>query len=265
MPGFFSSIATAQFLQAWRTILEFYRQRHGIQPDTIVTVDLKERAQQLCIFRGKRRGRTTRQVRFWTDDVPTFILHALALQHFKVAGRGFRQAHESPMGSPLSPALFGMVIAAQEEIWGRAVSVTCSNMNRNLLSLRYVDNRLWISERRFEQLPAVRLFLDSRFYRGDIILDDEPAVDFVGFSLDLHNRRIHYNRACQARDLPSNYSASPQPVQLSGVSGRAHTIKKCAYPKAQALSELRFLWNLAEERGLPIHTLAFKAKFWHLP
>ena len=62
--------------------LEFYRQRHGIQPDTIFTIDLKERAQQLRIFRGKRRGRATRQVRIWTEDVPTIILHALALQHF---------------------------------------------------------------------------------------------------------------------------------------------------------------------------------------
>ena len=87
-----------------------------------------------------------------------------------------------------------MVIAVQEEIWRRTCSITCSNMNRRLLSLRYVDNRLWISERRFEQFPGVRLFLNSRFYGGDIILEDEPAYDFVGFSLGLHNRRIHYNR-----------------------------------------------------------------------
>ena len=87
-------------------------------------------------------------------------------------------------------------------------SITCSSVSRNLLSLRYVDNRLWISERRFEQLPGVRLFLNSRFYGGDIILEDEPAYDIVtGFSLDLHYR-IHYNRACQARDSPSTYSAS---------------------------------------------------------
>ena len=103
-------------------------------------------------------------------------------------------------------------------------------------------------------------------YGGDIILEDEPAYDFVGFPFDLRNRRIHYNRACQARDLPSTYSASPDPVQLSGVLARArHTIKKCAYPEAQALLDLRFLWNLAEERGLPTHIFAFKVKFWHLP
>ena len=107
-----------------------------------------------------------------------------------------------------------------------------------------------------------RVFLNSRFYGGDIVLEDEPAFDFVGFSLDLQNRRILYNRACQSRDLPSTYSASPEPVQVSGVLARAHTMNKCAHPPAQTLSDLRFLWNLAEERGLPVHTFAFKAKFF---
>eukprot|EP00439_Symbiodinium_sp_Y106_P078365 s684_g17.t1 len=47
LAGFFNSIAKPQFLQAWRITLAFYRQRLGIQPDTILTIDLKERAQQL--------------------------------------------------------------------------------------------------------------------------------------------------------------------------------------------------------------------------
>ena len=117
-------------------------------------------------------------------------------------------------------------------------------------------------ERRFEQLPGVKLFLNSKFYGGGIVLEDEAAYGFVGFSLD---SRILYNRACQSEDRPSAFSASPQAVQLSGVLARAHTIKQCAHPRAQALSDLRFLWDLADERGLPIHSFAFKAKFWRPP
>ncbi|CAE7391639.1 unnamed protein product [Symbiodinium sp. CCMP2456] len=143
------------------------------------------------------------------------------------------------MGSPFSPALCGRVIAAQEEIWRRTFSITCSSMYRALLSLRYVDNRIWISERRFEQLPGVRLLLNNRFYGGDIALEDEPAYDFVGFSLDFEQRRIMYNRACQTSDLPSTKSAAPEHVLLSGVLALAHTIKKCSYPRAQALMDLR--------------------------
>ena len=166
------------------------------------------------------------------------------------------------MGSPLSPALCGMVIAAQEEIWRRTFSITCCSMNQAQLGLRYVDNRLWISESRFEQLPGIRLLLNNHFYGGSIILEDEPAYDFVGFSLDFEQRRILYNRACQASDLPSTKSAAPQPVLLSGVLARAHTIKKCSFPRVQALMDLRYLWELAQQRGLPINSFAFKTKFW---
>ena len=262
LAGFFNSISQSQFLQAWRITLEFYRQRHGVRPDTTFSVNLKEHAQQLRVFRGKRRTRASRQVTIWFEDLPTIIRHALALQHFQVSTRGFRQCFGSPMGSRLSPALCGMVIAAQEEIWRRTFSITCSNMNQALLSLRYVDNRLWISESRFEQLLGIRLLLNNHFYGGSIIFEDEPAYDFVGFSLDFEQRRILYNRACQASDLPSTKPAAPQHVLLSGVLARAHTIKKCSYPRAQALMDLRYLRELAEQRGLPINSFDFKAKFW---
>ena len=154
LPDFSTPFPSLSFLQAWRITLEFYRQRHGVQVDTTFSVNLKEQAQQLRVFRGKRRTRASREVTIWCEDLPTIIRHALALQHFQVSSRGFRQCFGSPMGSPLSPALCGMVIAAQEEIWRRTFNISCSNMNRSLLGLRYVDNRLWLSESRFEQPPG---------------------------------------------------------------------------------------------------------------
>ena len=262
LAGFFNSISQSQFLQAWRITLEFYRQRHGAQLETTFSVNLKEQAQQLRVFRGRRRTRASREVVLWCEDIPTIIRHALALQHFQVSTRNFRQCFGSPMGSPLSPALCGMVIAAQEEIWRRTFNISCSNMSRSLLGLRYVDNRLWLSESRFEQLPGIRLLLNNYFYGGSIILEEEPAFEFVGFTLDFEQRRILYSRACTTHDIPSTKSAAPQAVLLSGVLARAHTIKKCSHPGAQALMDLRYLWDLAEQRGLPIHSFDFKAKFW---
>ena len=124
-----------------------------------------------------------------------------------------------------------MVIAAQEEIWRRTFNISCSNMSRSLLGLRYVDNRLWLSERLFEQLPGIRLLLNNYFYGGSITLEEEPAFEFVGFTLDFEQRRILYSRACTTHDIPSTKSAAPQPVLLSGVLARAHTIKKCSTPE----------------------------------
>ncbi|OLP90390.1 hypothetical protein AK812_SmicGene28045 [Symbiodinium microadriaticum] len=237
-------------VQARETSTNFcVRQRHGAQPETTFSVNLKEQAQQLRVFRGRRRTRASREVILWCEDIPTIIRHALALQHFQVSTRNFRQCFGSPMGSPLSPALCGMVIAAQEEIWRRTFNISCSNMSRSLLGLRYVENRLWLSERRFEQLPGIRLLLNNYFYGGSIILEEEPAFEFVGFTLDFEQRRILYSRACATHDIPSTKSAAPQPVLLSGVLARAHTIKKCSHPRAQALMDLRYLWDLAEQRG----------------
>ena len=144
----------------------------------------------------------TRQVRIHSADIPTIIFHFLQLQFFTVADRGFVQTHGSPMGSPLSPALCNMVISAHEEVWRRTFAQSFSSMNRNLLCLRYVDNRLWISKDRVASLPGVRLFLSNHFYGGDIVLEDEPAYDFVGFSLDIPARTIRYNRNCHIKDLP---------------------------------------------------------------
>ena len=72
------------------------------------------------------------------------------------------------------------MVAAQEEIWRRTFNISCSNMNRSILGLRYVDNRLWLSESRFEQLPGIRLLLNNHFYGGSIVLEEEPAYEFVG-------------------------------------------------------------------------------------
>ena len=98
LAGFFNSIS--QYYTPWRITLEFYRQRHGAQADTTFSVNLKEQAQQLRVFRGRRRTRASREVIIWCEDIPTIIRHALALQHFQVSTRNFRQCFGSPMGSP---------------------------------------------------------------------------------------------------------------------------------------------------------------------
>ena len=100
LAGFFNSISQSQFLHAWRITLEFYRQRHGAQPETTFSVNLKEQAQQLRVFRGRRRSRASREVVLWCEDIPSIIRHALALQHFSgihaKLSPMFRLAHGLP-------------------------------------------------------------------------------------------------------------------------------------------------------------------------
>ncbi|OLP80747.1 hypothetical protein AK812_SmicGene38798 [Symbiodinium microadriaticum] len=118
LSGFFTSISTAQFQHAWTVTRESYRQRHGLELDTVYTVNLKEQQQVARVFRGRRRQKATREFRIHSADIPTIIFHSLQLQFFTVVDRGM-------------PTYLFAIFAA---------------MNRNLLCLRYVDNRLWISE-----------------------------------------------------------------------------------------------------------------------
>ena len=262
LSGFFTSIAPCQFHKAWKLLVEFYRQRHGCDQHTTFTVDVMEQQQVLRVFRGARRRRASRQVKLWLSDIPTIIHHALLLQFFKVDSQGFRQTQGSPMGSPISPSLCSMVIAAQEEVWARTFRQTVRGLGSRFLSLRYVDNRLWMSDRSTARLPGVQLLLTSSFYGGRILLEDEPALDFLGFTLDLQKRSVMYNRACQAADLPNPQSAATPATLLSGVLARSHTIKRCSFPASQIRDDLNFLWQLAEQQQLPIHTPKFRRQFW---
>ena len=135
-----------------------------------------------------------------------------------------------------------------------------SGKNRSILCLRYVDDHLCISEPAIAALPGVQLFLNDRCCGGDISFEDEPGFDFVGFTLGLQNRCVLYNRVCQAWDLPSVGSASPENVLLSGMLARAHTIKLCSFPEAQMLMDLRHLWELENEQRLPINSFALRLK-----
>ena len=79
------------------------------------------------------------------------------------------------------------------------------------------------------------------------MLEDEPAFDFVGFSLDVPERVIRQSLVL---------SQVPE-LLVSGILARAHTIKKCARPAAHVQADLLYFRNLAMERKLPVHNPAF--------
>ena len=116
-----------------------------------------------------------------------------------------------------------------------------------------------ISEERFATLAGVRLFLSNHFYGGNIVLQDEPAFDFVGFSLDVPGELL----GTIARAKPRTYPAMCLLLRklVRGILARAHTINKCAFPSAQVQADLRDLWNLAVERKFPVHISVFFQKF----
>ena len=149
-PDFFNSIAKPQFLQAWRITLEFYRQRHGIQPDTIFTIDRFEgKGATAAHFPRQTQGKgNPTGVHLDRRRPPPSHCTPLLCKHFRWRAVASDRDMDLRWDLPCHPRF----------------SITCSSVSRNLLSLRYVDNRLWISERRFEQLPGVPTVLEQPFF-----------------------------------------------------------------------------------------------------
>ena len=94
-------------------------------------------------------------------------------------------------------------------------------MNRSLLCLRY---------REFSFFSSITSMMATSPWKMNPL-----SILSGGFTLDIQKRLILYSRVCQARDLPSVRSASPENVLLSGIFARAPTFKQCSFPEAQML------------------------------
>ena len=88
----------------------------------------------------------------------------------------FRQTR-GPMGSPASPALCLMVIAVIKQIW--------ANTHPTSGPRSFEDNRLVVATCKWFSTPAAHIVCDEHFYGGDILLETETALDFLGFSTGL--------------------------------------------------------------------------------
>ena len=169
------------------------------------------------------------------------------------------------MGSPISPALCGMVIASLEECWMQCYSIARRSSDMFCLFLRYVDSRLLFMLRDISRQSCLQLLQNNHVYGGSTELEDEAEFDCLGFSLDHEHGRVQYNRNLVLADLLDVLSAAPTTILLSVVLSRAHIIKMCSFPLTQIQDDLQFLWDVARERGLPVHSKKFKRKFFSIP
>ena len=73
-----------------------------------------------------------------------------------------------------------MVIAVAEQIWANTHPTSGPRSFEDTLLLRYVDNRLVVATPRWLSTPAAHILCDEHFYGGDILLETEAALDFLG-------------------------------------------------------------------------------------
>ena len=192
LSGFFTSIDKDRFLAAWLLLLTWYRQRQPHSTTTHLTVDTLDTASTTRVYNWRRHRHKPAQRTLWLDDIPEIIQATLDTQIFSVGFRSVRQTRGAPMKSPASPALCLMVIAVAEQIWANTHPTSGPRSFEDTLLLRYVDNRLVVATPRWFSTPAAHIVCDEHFYGGDILLETETALDFLGFRLDFERGTISF-------------------------------------------------------------------------
>ena len=252
LSGFFTSIDKDRFLAAWRLLLTWYRQRQPHSSTTHLTVDTLDTSAITRVYNGRRRRHKPTQRTLWLDDIPEIIQATLDMQIFSVGLRSFRQTRGAPMGSPASPALCLMVIAVAEQCWTNTHITSGLRSVDDTLLLRYVDNRLVIATPRWLSTPAANILCDEHFYGGDIFLETEAALDFLGFRLNLTSSTISFIPSHEKHNMLSVKSAAPMIHKESGYYSRRTLISRVSFPEFQRDQDLAMLKRLYLQHGFTL-------------
>jgi hypothetical protein len=155
------------------------------------------------------------------------------------------------MGSPLSPALFLMVVSISEQIWPINFKQILCNHHLFIRHIRYVDNRLIFGDSRLRDLPPYEVLLDE---------------GFLGFMLETKPLELIYQGPTNISQVLSPFSASPPKVLLSGFRSRCHIVVKGAFPDfrvRQGLDQLIHLYTLAGFPNEELHTISSQILIQH--
>ena len=261
LAGFFTSIDTDRFIASWRLTLQFLSTLMSTDPDEIISVKATPGNTTGDVVKGRtcRTLNVTRKI-FIICDIERIILMSLKMTQFSIGTSVFEQIRGSPMGSPLSPALCMMVVALSEEIWYRTYSTTLTTMDLTARLLRYVDNRLCLSDPSWDYEICFANFLHPEFYGHPIILETEPGQEFLGFCIEFEPFALRYSPPRDFNQVMAPFSASPLAVQLSGFVSRLFLVAKCAHPAQERTRGFAALHRLYRAAGFCESDLAAAAK-----
>ena len=260
LAGFFTSIDTDRFIASWRLTLQFLSTLMNTDPDEIISVKATPGNNTGDVVKGRtcRTLNVTRKI--FIRDIERIILMSLKMTQFSIGTTVFEQIRGSPMGSPLSPALCMMVVALSEEIWYRTYRTTLSNMDLTARLLRYVDNRLCLSDPSWDYEICFANFLHPEFYGHPIILETEPDQEFLGFCIEFEPFALRYSPPRDFNQVMAPFSASPLAVQLSGFVSRLFLVAKCAHPTHERTRGFAALHRLYRSAGFAESDLFAAAK-----
>ena len=156
--GFFNSLPQSRIQQACALMIERYQTKHRPAESISMSIDLSTHQKQFRVFRGKSFCK-----HLFLQDIPELVRIAFEGSFFQCMGIVFQQSRGATIGNQLSPALCGLTVAAEEQMWFESFQLFLSSHRRLVFLSRYVDNRFTILPECIADSPAFTKFVDLDF------------------------------------------------------------------------------------------------------
>ena len=256
LSGFFTSISTDRFLASLHLMTHWYKNKN-VKHATTFTSTHHEPDPTMRVHRGRSRFQKPGRHTIHLNHLPDICQAVLLLNYCMVGNTLLQQTRGAPMGSPASPALCDMVVAVCEQSWTHTfhnITYNVKHCNTKQFTLsgffatRYIDNRLTLLPTCATHLSHFSQFLSPHFYGAPILLETEPGLDFLGFTIKPSQHAIHYKATSNLTDILSPQSASPDIVLRSSFRARAILAQRLATPQeavAHAMEQLSEVYKTA--------------------
>ena len=206
---------------------------------------------------------------FDLKDIISIVELTLRVTAFCASGRIWSQHRGTAIGGHISPVLSSIAIAHHEVMWLRSFKQWREFYREQLFIARYVDNRFaLVTSTCVQTLPAKMLFSET-FYKSPVVLEDEPDLSLLGFTVDPLQRTIRYNSPKEDWQFRHVDSSGTINQMLSGFRSRTSLICKYTWPKSQVDVDLQMLVQQYHVRGYDIESLQLavtrmKARCMHI-
>ena len=223
--GFFNNLPQSRIQQACALMIDRYRAKHPLADSVSMSIDLSTQQKEFRVFRGKSFCK-----QLFVQDIPELVRIAFEGSYFQCMGIVFQQSRGATIGNQLSPALCGLTVAAEEQMWFESFQLFLSSHRHLVFLSRYVDNRFTILPASIAESPAFTKFVDLDFYQPPVQLEEVGDLHFLGFVVSVPDRKISYILPDRKWQIRNPKGASTQATLFSGFKSRLISIIRYTWP-----------------------------------
>ena len=256
--GFFLTVSRPQsrIQQACALMIERYQAKHKPADSISMSIDLTTHQKEFRVFRGKSFCK-----QLILQDVPELVRIAFEGSFFQCMGIVFQQSRGGTIGNQLSPALCGLTVAAEEQMWFESFQLFLSSHRHLVFLSRYVDNRFTILPDCVADSPAFTKFVDLDFYQPPVQLEEVGDLHFLGLNVSVPGRKISYIQPDKKWQIRDPKGASTLSTLYSGYKSRLIAIVRHTWPVSDVKPAVRQLTDFYVRHGYDLQQLrAIEAK-----